>query len=99
MNKYTTPQLVQDRKTGEWYNPAEKFAELLNSKFFQEIMVRLKNLWYNRYMNKYTPKQKALFATFCLRHEITFNTMGEYYSALDTYFIDWYNKGLIWIQF
>ena len=45
-------------------------------------------------MNKYTTKQKALFAAFCARHEITFNTMGEYYSALDTYFIDWYNKGL-----
>ena len=37
-------QLVQCRKTGIWYNPQEKFDMLLNSKFFQEIMRRLKNL-------------------------------------------------------
>jgi hypothetical protein len=51
-------------------------------------MGKLGQLDYNKYMNKYTTKQKALFAAFCARHEITFNTMGEYYSALDTYFID-----------
>ena len=51
-------------------------------------MGKLGQLDYNRYMNKYTTKQKALFAAFCARHEITFNTMGEYYSALDQYFID-----------
>ena len=49
-------------------------------------------------MNKYTTKQKALFAAFCARHEMTFNTMGEYYSALDTYFIDWYNNIMKTIQ-
>ena len=45
MDKNTqTPKLVQDRKTGEWYNPQEKFDQLLKSEFFQKIMLRLKNL-------------------------------------------------------
>ena len=55
MNKInTTPQLVQDRKTGQWYDPAAKFNELINSKFFQDTMIRMKNLWYNLIMNKMT---------------------------------------------
>jgi hypothetical protein len=45
MDKNTqTPKLVQDRKTGEWYNPQEKLDQLLKSEFFQKIMLRLKNL-------------------------------------------------------
>ena len=42
MNKNTTPQLVQDRKTGQWYNPAVEFDKLLNSPTVKEVMVRLK---------------------------------------------------------
>jgi hypothetical protein len=37
----TTVQLVQDRKTGEWYNPQERFMERMNS---PEVMALLKRL-------------------------------------------------------
>jgi hypothetical protein len=37
----TTVQLVQDRKTGEWYNPQERFDALMNK---PEIMAMLKRL-------------------------------------------------------
>ena len=35
------PQMVQDRKTGEWYNPQERFEERMNS---PEVMAVLKRL-------------------------------------------------------
>lgn len=35
------PQMVQDRKTGEWYNPQERFDELMNK---PEIMAVFKRL-------------------------------------------------------
>ena len=38
MNKNTTPQLVQDRKTGQWYNPAVEFDKLLNSPTVKETI-------------------------------------------------------------
>jgi len=49
MNKHYTntknpvnfPKLVQDRKTGEWYNPQAKFDELMNK---PEIMAVFKRL-------------------------------------------------------
>jgi hypothetical protein len=37
----TTVQLVQDRKTGEWYNPQERFMERMNS---PEVIAVLKRL-------------------------------------------------------
>jgi hypothetical protein len=36
-----TEQRVQDRKTGEWYNPKERFDALMNK---PEIMAVLKRL-------------------------------------------------------
>lgn len=35
--------LVQDRKTGEWYNPHEKMQELFNKPWFVAILQRMKN--------------------------------------------------------
>jgi hypothetical protein len=37
----TTVQLVQDRKTGEWYNPQERFMERMNSPEVQAVLKRL----------------------------------------------------------
>lgn len=34
-------EMVQDRKTGEWYNPQERFDEIMNK---PEIMASLKRL-------------------------------------------------------
>lgn len=34
-------RLVQDRKTGEWYDPSVKFDELLKSTEFMDVMKRL----------------------------------------------------------
>ena len=39
----TTPLLVQDRKTGQWYNPQEEWLKVIESKEVREVMVRLKN--------------------------------------------------------
>ena len=36
-----TANMVQDRKTGEWYNPQERFEERMNS---PEVMAVLKRL-------------------------------------------------------
>lgn len=36
--------MVQDRRTGEWYDPQAKFEELRNSQEFLDVMQRLKNL-------------------------------------------------------
>ncbi len=49
MNKHYTntkspvnfPKLVQDKKTGQWYNPQETFDQLMNK---PEIMAVLKRL-------------------------------------------------------
>jgi hypothetical protein len=46
MNKQTTPntpqpKLVQDRKTGQWYNPQEAFDKLMNK---PEILASLNRL-------------------------------------------------------
>ena len=35
--------MVQDKKTGEWYNPQEKFRELLETDWFQAQMRRMKD--------------------------------------------------------
>jgi hypothetical protein len=34
--------LVQDRKTGEWYDPEVKFAELMEQDWFKEQLVRMR---------------------------------------------------------
>jgi hypothetical protein len=36
-------KLVQDRKTGEWYDPELKLKELMDSKWFLETMKRMKD--------------------------------------------------------
>ena len=33
---------VQDRKTGEWYDPEVKFAELMEQDWFKEQLVRMR---------------------------------------------------------
>jgi len=33
--------MVQDKKTGEWYDPEQKFKELLEQPWFQEQMRRM----------------------------------------------------------
>ena len=38
----TTVQLVQDRKTGEWYNPQERFMERMNSPEVIAVLKRMK---------------------------------------------------------
>jgi hypothetical protein len=38
----TTVQLVQDRKTGEWYNPQERFDALMNKPEIVAVFKRLK---------------------------------------------------------
>jgi hypothetical protein len=42
MNTQQTPQMVQDRKTGEWYNPEQKWAELQKQSWFVALLQRLK---------------------------------------------------------
>jgi hypothetical protein len=44
MNKLKAPQpkLVQDRKTGEWYDPKAKFDELMNKPEIMAMLNRLK---------------------------------------------------------
>ena len=39
----TFTRLVQDRKTGQWYNPEDAFRKTMESKEVRIIMVRLKN--------------------------------------------------------
>jgi hypothetical protein len=39
----TTPLLVQDRKTGQWYNPMEAWIKVMETKEVRAIMERLKN--------------------------------------------------------
>jgi hypothetical protein len=39
----TTVQLVQDRKTGEWYNPQERFMERMNSPEVLAVLKRMKD--------------------------------------------------------
>jgi hypothetical protein len=47
MNKQTqqpkqqTPKLVQDRKTGEWYNPQERFDAMMNKPEILAVFKRL----------------------------------------------------------
>ena len=41
MTKNTT-QLVQDRKTGIWYDPEVKMQELMKAQWFIDVMIRLK---------------------------------------------------------
>jgi hypothetical protein len=43
MENKQTPQLVQDRKTGKWYDPVVEFEKVLNSEWFKKIMQNLKN--------------------------------------------------------
>lgn len=44
MNTNTqTPKLVQDRKTGEWYDPEQRLKELFDKPWFVAIMKRLKD--------------------------------------------------------
>lgn len=38
------PQMVQDRKTGEWYDPAQKMGELFQQNWFLALLQRMKNL-------------------------------------------------------
>ena len=42
-NANTTPLLVQDRKTGQWYNPLEAWTKVMETKEVREVLVRLKN--------------------------------------------------------
>lgn len=35
--------LVQDRKTGQWYDPQAEFEKLLAQQWVIDIMIRLKN--------------------------------------------------------
>ena len=46
MDKKETPppQLVQDRKTGEWYNPLESWYVLMNREEIKKVFENLKNL-------------------------------------------------------
>lgn len=37
----TKPKLVQDRRTGEWYDPEQRFRELLNDQLVQATLKRL----------------------------------------------------------
>ena len=39
------------------------------------------------YIMKYTDKQVYAFRLFCLKHDIRFNTISEYRSALSQYYI------------
>jgi len=39
----TTPQLVQDRKTGQWYDPQAQWLKVMESKPVREVLERLKN--------------------------------------------------------
>lgn len=34
---------VQDRKTGEWYNPQERFEQLMAQEYFVAVMKRMKD--------------------------------------------------------
>ena len=43
MENKQIPQLVQDRKTGKWYDPTAEFEKVLNSEWFKKIMINLKN--------------------------------------------------------
>ena len=38
-----TEQRVQDRKTGEYYNPQQKFDELMNKPEIQAMLKRMAN--------------------------------------------------------
>ncbi len=38
-----TVDMVQDRKTGEWYNPEAKFKELMQEDWFITQMRRMKD--------------------------------------------------------
>jgi hypothetical protein len=40
--------LVQDRKTGRWYDPDEKMKELMQMPWFIEQMKRMKDVSFNR---------------------------------------------------
>jgi hypothetical protein len=43
MENKQIPQLVQDRKTGEWYDPEQRLKELFDKPWFVDIMKRLKD--------------------------------------------------------
>jgi hypothetical protein len=43
MENKQIPQLVQDRKTGEWYGPEKRLKELFDKPWFVAIMKRLKD--------------------------------------------------------
>lgn len=36
-------KLIQDRKTGQWYDPEAKFKELLAQQWFVEVLKRMRN--------------------------------------------------------
>ena len=42
-NTQTPKPLVQDRKTGEYYNPEEKMQELMQKNWFVELLKRMKD--------------------------------------------------------
>ena len=51
-------------------------------------MVNQGNLGYNRLMNKqYTTKQIAEFMSFATRHELRFNNITEFNSAIAQFFM------------
>ena len=43
MDKKQTPKMVQDRKTGQWYNPEQKMQELFKKSWFVALLQRMKN--------------------------------------------------------
>ena len=42
-NTQTPKMLVQDRKTGEYYNPDERMQELMQKNWFVELLKRMKD--------------------------------------------------------
>ena len=43
MTTKQTHQMVQDRKTGEWYDPEQKMRELFKQNWFVALLQRMKN--------------------------------------------------------
>ena len=44
--------MIQDKKTGQWYNPEKEFEALFTAKWFIAIMKRMKFLWKESKMTK-----------------------------------------------
>lgn len=86
MTNKQTPQLVQDRKTGEWYNPEEKMRELFQQNWFVALLQRMKNrwkLWYNSLMNT----QDKIYAVWAMN--------GAYYDAVMNSIPNWVTDDII----